>query len=165
MEKKETATWWVMAKSCLPRSCSSCACSTWYHFVPPSLATFSEPLCITLRMHNAASSLPGKPSPTETPHDSTGWGRRDGRCGFGPVRSPGCIRPLALPQHAASSVTHTHAQTKHTKLQYICAHIERHKCVHEDTQSGRNKWTESKSEKRIPNLVIHSYHLNQCACD
>lgn len=67
-----------------------------------------------------SSQLPGNPSPAETSHDSPGWGRRDWRkgrrCGFGPVRSPGCNRPLALPQHTTPSLTHTckmHKATVH----------------------------------------------------
>ena len=45
-----------MAESCLPCLCSSCACSTRYHFVPPSLTTFNKLFCIFLGAYNAVSS-------------------------------------------------------------------------------------------------------------
>lgn len=146
-----------MAESCLPCSCSSCGCSTQYHFVHPSLATFNKP-----HPRSAESSqLPGKPSPAETSHDSPGWGRRDWRkgwrCGFGPVRSPGCNRPLALPQHTTPSLTHTRKMHKAT------VHFYTQRDTHACTQAREEK--EGKRQKRIPKFAIQSYHLNQCACD
>lgn len=116
--------WWVMAESCLP--CSLSACSIRYHFVPlPPFLLCHLQQAVLHRPRSAQCSLltglwlPGKPSPTETSHDSTGWGRRDGkrgrRCSFGPVRSPGCTGPLALPQHTAPSATHRNTET-HTYM-------------------------------------------------
>lgn len=153
--------WWVMAESCLPCLCSSCACSTRYHFVPPLPRHLQQAVLHQLRSAQCSLltglPLPGKPSPTETSRDSTGWGRRDGRkgrrCGFGPVRSPGCTRPLALPQHTAPSVTHR--KTKRTKQQYIYTHRKTHMHAPKHTsRSARKKWTESKREKRIPNFRV-----------
>lgn len=82
--------------------------------------------------------LPGKPSSSETSRDSAGRERRDGRkgqrCSVGPVLSPEGIRPLALPQHTAPSVTH--ANKKHTKQQYIYTHRRTDMHTHRNTQAG-----------------------------
>lgn len=132
-KKRKTEPCDRMAECCLPFWCSSCACSTRYHFLPPSLATFNKLFCIRPGAHNAASSLgfcyQGNRHPQR--HPMTAQGERGGKGGRGrgcsPVLSPGCTRPLAFsPTHAAPfNNTHTHKMHKAT--------------VHLQTNSKREK--------------------------
>lgn len=167
-KKRNRAMWWVMAESCLPCLCSSCACSTRYHFVPPSLATFKKPFCITLGAHNAASSTgfccQGNRHPQR--HPVTAQGERGGMGGR--VRDAA----LALSSlQSASDLWHLpstlplqwNTQTKkRTKQQYLCTDMH----THRNTQAGARERNERKvRERKIPNFLIQSYHPNQCACD
>ena len=87
--------------------------------------------------------LLGKPSPSETSRDSTGWRRRDEwngwRRGFGPVHSPGCIRPLALTKPIPFSHSHTHTHT-HTTLIHLHTDRNTHAYTNQKKKIEQRKW-------------------------
>lgn len=154
--------WWVMAQSCLPCLCSSCACSTRYHFVPhPSLATFNKPLRITLGAHNATLLQGFRCQGNRHPrrHPMTAQSRREEERKEGsdmplpPVRSPGCTRPLALPQH-----THTHTPLQwHTHINKtykatVHLHTEKDTRVHQNTQARERNVQEVKEREEDSKL-------------
>lgn len=146
--------WWVMAESCLPCLCSSCACSTRYHFVPPSLATCNKPFCISLGAHNAASSpgfrCQGNRHPRRHPMTAQGeGGGMGGRVGDVALALSVLQGAPDLWPFPNTLPLQWHTQTKHTKQQYVYTHRKTHMNAPKHTsKSKRKKWTESKRERK-----------------
>lgn len=150
--------WCVMAKSCLPSLCRSCACSTQYHSLAP------------LPLHFQRAASPSEPTMQQPPHRASVAGEtvthgdipwQHCALGAGGKKGRGMwLWPLPVllgapdlwpfPKHTCP-FNHTHTQNNNPKQK--STHL-----------SKRNVCTESKREK-IPNFPIHSDHLNQCACD
>lgn len=128
-----------MAESCLPCSCSSCGCSTQYHFVHPSLATFNKPPCITLGAQKAASCQ-GNRHPRRHPMTAQGeGGGTGGRVGDAALALSVLQGVTDLWPFHSTPPRHWHTRAKCTKQQCIFTHRETHMRAHKQEKKRKER--------------------------